>query len=618
VKKLRFILYVLGIVVAVHIASVIGFSRSVEYKAQDTLFRLRGSKPISNDIVIIAIDDNTFQALNITWPFPRELHAKLIENLNRAGVKQIVFDIEFIDNSNPHADSLLAATAAKYNNVIFAGKVLRNPDNPDHIQVLTPINQIMRRGINWGIVNTSVDADGFIRNYKCFDSVSNTPYYSIGLASVANSRVPQTDWQSVINSSQDHISLLNRRIPLSGKQKTLINYYGPGGTFTHLSFASVIDDESIPMPGYQGHELDEFYDLIDSGILKNKTVLIGATIDELHDQFHTPFSSSFTAGVEIHANFIEMVHAGDFLKRVSSLFVILLEFVLLTCLWLVFKAIKPQLSLVLVFVLAALYYYFAYYLFSQQNLLIPIVQTVLSFFVLYLLSVVSHYLATQKEKKFIRSAFQQYLAPELVSKLLSNPHSLTYGGSLQEISVLFSDIRSFTTYSENHEPEETVQILKEYLTAMVNVIITNGGILDKFVGDEIMALYGTPVPLPNHALAACKTALMMREKLTELQERWRTEGREPFEIGIGINTGLAVVGNLGSEQIFDYTAIGDTINLGARLESINKEYDTQNKIIISEFTLEKVSDFVIVNYLDEVKVKGKNQAVKIYELLGVK
>ena len=240
------------------------------------------------------------------------------------------------------------------------------------------------------------------------------------------------------------------------------------------------------------------------------------------------------------------------------------------------------------------------------------------FIAIYVASIVAHYLETMKEKRFIRSAFQQYLAPELVNKLLQNPKNLQYGGSLQEITVLFSDIRSFTTYTESHTPQETVNILKEYLTEMVKIVINNQGILDKFVGDEIMALYGTPVALPNHAFSACKTALQMRQRLSEMQQEWIKDGREPFDIGIGINTGQAVVGNLGSEQLFDYTAIGDTINLGARLEGINKEYDNPHHIIISEFTLEIVKDLVEVSFLDEVKVKGKNKAVKIYALLGLK
>ena len=153
---------------------------------------------------------------------------------------------------------------------------------------------------------------------------------------------------------------------------------------------------------------------------------------------------------------------------------------------------------------------------------------------------------------------------------------------------------------------------------MVETIKQNCGIVDKFVGDEIMALYGTPVPHADHALQACRTALDMRVALIKLQQKWKAEGREDFEIGIGINTGPAVVGNLGSEQIFDYTAIGDTINLGARLEGLNKEFETSQKIIISESTFEKVKDQVQANFLADVKVKGKDLSVKIYELIGLK
>jgi adenylate cyclase len=236
----------------------------------------------------------------------------------------------------------------------------------------------------------------------------------------------------------------------------------------------------------------------------------------------------------------------------------------------------------------------------------------------YLGSLVFHYVKASRERKFIKKTFMHFMAPELVNQLLKNPKMLKYGGAQQEITVLFSDIRAFTHYSEKHTPYETVTILQEYLTEMVEIIINNRGIVDKFVGDEIMALYGTPVKLENSALAACKTAVEMRLRLNELWKKWEQEGKETFQIGIGINTGPAVVGNLGSEQIFDYTAIGDTINLGARLENLNKQYDTPNKIIISEYTLNQVEQYVDVKYLDEVRVKGKDIAVKIYELVNIK
>ncbi len=617
-RRYRALFLPLIILIIVKIIFLFPVFDSLEFKAQDSLFQRRGTRSLSDDVVIIGIDDATFSALNISWPFPREYHAKLIENLSLAGAKLIVFDVEFTENSRPEADGLLADTAFYYDNVIFAGKIIKaiTPRYPD--QLLTPIREIMAYEIPWGIVNMSSDTDNVIRKYDLFELHDDRPYYSIGVAALANTRLYQADWEKHIHLGNKLLRVSDRNLPLQTQNKAAINYYGPAGTFTTISYASVIDDSTVAMPGYQGIEFDEYYDIAESGILQDKIVLIGATIDELHDKFPTPYGGNWTPGVEIHANFIEMVRNDDYLTEFNSWLYLAIEFILLLLMWLVFRKFKPQLSALLLILLIVLQYILAYRIFVELSLLIPIVQTALILILVYIASLVCHYLDTMKEKRFIRSAFQQYMAPELVGELLKNPQKLSYGGSLQEISVLFSDIRSFTTYSENHTPEQTVNILKEYLTAMVDVIVANKGILDKFVGDEIMALFGTPIPLPDHALNACKVALQMRDKMTELQEAWAAEGKEGFEIGIGINTGQAVVGNLGSEQIFDYTAIGDTINLGARLESINKEYQTAKHIIISEFTLEHVQELVEVRYLDEVKVKGKNKAVKIYELLGLK
>ena len=618
-SRYRSVLFPILILIILKAIFLIPVFDSLEYKAQDSLFRFRGPRDPSGDIVIVAIDDESFSALNTTWPFPREYHAKLIENLNQAGAKLIIFDVEFTENSSyPESDLLLANTAAAYDNVIFAGKVLHGKAHNDPDQLFTPIGDIMSYDTPWGIVNMSSDSDNAIRKYSLFEVMDEHPYYSIGVAALANSRIYQSDWADHLRVENNHLQVANHSIPMYQHNKAIINYYGPASTFPQVSYASVIDDSTVAMPGYQGIEFDEFYSIKDSGILQDKIVLIGATLDELHDKFPTPFGGEWTPGVEIHANFIEMVQNADYLYGLDLWLYLLFEFVGLILLWFVFRKLKPQLSALLLLLLIALQYLGAYYLFAGQSYLIPIVQPVIALLFIYIASLVCHYLDSLKEKRFIRQAFQQYMAPELVSELLKNPKKLSYGGSLQEISVLFSDIRSFTTYSESHSPEETVNILKEYLTAMVNVIVENKGILDKFVGDEIMALFGTPVPLPNHALNACKVALQMRDKMTELQEKWHAEGKQGFEIGIGVNTGSAVVGNLGSEQIFDYTAIGDTINLGARLESINKEYETAKHIIISEFTLEYVKDLVEVRYLDEVKVKGKNKAVKIYELISLK
>lgn len=594
------------------------FFAGLEHKSQDSLFRLRAPRPTSEDVVVIAIDDATDSALDTRWPYPREYHAKLIDNLFKLGVKQVVFDISFTESSHPDADKLMADTAFYHQNTIFAGKLLRSdiPGEPSRLQ--SPIKPIRDHRLSWGLVNISSDADNVIREYTLFEKLEDTPHYTIGVASLANERIYQSDWAEHIATLDGELHVAGKKIPILHRNRALINYFGPAGHFPYISYASVLDDSTFSMPGYMGVELDEYYELEASGELKGKIALVGATIDELHDNFPTPVGGKWMPGVEIHANFLEMARSGAYLQALSPWFGALILFAVLLIFSFIFHLLKPQYSFwILLFGFGA-QYLIAWWLFSRHYLLIPIAQPIIAYFTLYLVSLISHYLKSLKEKRFIRSAFQQYLAPELVNELLKDPGKISYGGSHQTISVLFSDIRGFTTYSEKHGPQETVNALREYLTAMVSVITANSGILDKFVGDAVMALFGTPLPLADHAYFACKCALEMQKRVKELQAKWQAEGRAIFEIGIGINSGEAVVGNLGSEQIFDYTAIGDTVNLGARLESINKDYATQSQIIISEYTYELVKDRVIVNYLDEVKVKGKDIAVKIYELCGLK
>jgi adenylate cyclase len=200
--------------------------------------------------------------------------------------------------------------------------------------------------------------------------------------------------------------------------------------------------------------------------------------------------------------------------------------------------------------------------------------------------------------------------------MLKDPTKLKLGGDKKDLTVLFSDIRGFTSISEKLPPEELVRLLNEYLTAMTNVVFKYEGLLDKYMGDAIMAVFGAPLDQPDHPQRACWTALNMMSELHRLQNKWQEEGRPALNIGIGINTGDMVVGNMGSEMRFDYTVMGDMVNLGSRLEGINKEYGSN--IIISEFTYKAVKEIMCCRELDSVRVKGKKLPVKIYELLGKK
>jgi adenylate cyclase len=254
------------------------------------------------------------------------------------------------------------------------------------------------------------------------------------------------------------------------------------------------------------------------------------------------------------------------------------------------------------------------YIFATLNIWLNLIYPVLTMMTIYLAITVYRYITEEKEKKKIRGAFQYYLTASVINEMLKDPTKLKLGGDKKDLTVLFSDIRGFTTVSEKLTPEELVHLLNEYLTAMTDIVFKYDGLLDKYMGDAIMAVYGAPLDQPDHALRACRTALDMLAGLKELQKKWAEEGRPVLHIGIGINSGDMVVGNMGSQMRFDYTVMGDSVNLGSRLEGINKEYGTS--IIISEFTYNAVKDTLLCRELDSVRVKGQKLPVRIYELLG--
>ena len=233
-----------------------------------------------------------------------------------------------------------------------------------------------------------------------------------------------------------------------------------------------------------------------------------------------------------------------------------------------------------------------------------------------MIGIVAYKTLTEEENvKYIRSTFSKFVSKDVVNELLANPESLKLGGEKKEITIFFSDIRGFTNISESLSPEELVGLLNDYLSEMTEIVLAYKGTVDKYMGDAIMAFWGAPVPEPDHAYLACLAAVEQLTVLKRLQQKWRDEGKPNIDIGIGLNTGFAVVGNMGSSHRMDYTVMGDTINLGSRLEGTNKVYTT--KIIISDNTYEKVKDKIIARQLDVIRVKGKNEPVEIYELLDI-
>ncbi len=658
--KYKFVLVAIVVFIITILSSFTNIFIQFEAKLYDLFMQQRGHISLTDKVAIVSIDEETMRTLNIQWPIPRNLYIQAVENIQKAGAKVVVFDVQFPETAqialmgqeNEALVETVNSKLEKYDRelgiisnqgkIIHACKIEREGNN--HF-LLPPNRRIMDAKPKLGLVSNFTDRDNSLRKYQIMDNINNQDFYSLSLKAF-----------SLYHDSKIEVDLENK-VVISGNQElryflnylSPINYRNKAGSFSgdksinassiYYSFIDLIELNSM-----SSEELDFFSDididpevaaslegwgltvdevnksnldkLIDNQVFKDKIVLIGSTLKEHHDNFHTPFG--VMPGVEVHANYLDSLLGDDLLVIFNHyLFLISLFIIVLIFSFICQKYNAYQTLGILVLLLIA-HYFYALLSLKYFNLIIPKLEIFLPLIIIYLYNLVIKYLQEAKAKKEIKSAFQHYMAPELVEELISDPKQLQYGGATKEISVLFSDIRSFTTYTESHKMEETVAMLREYLTEMTKIVIENKGIIDKFVGDEIMALYGTPLKDEDHAYHACKTALLMRERLTQMQGKWEAEGKDIIEIGIGVNSGFAVVGNLGSEQVFDYTAIGDVINLGARLEASNKKYPSDNKIIISEFTLEYIKDRADVAFICNEYVKGKNNGVDIYHLLNLK
>jgi adenylate cyclase len=394
-----------------------------------------------------------------------------------------------------------------------------------------------------GLVNVHIDPDGIVRRIP-----------SIGFAS----------------------QILNKRVALPSDDFR-INYVGSPGSFPTYSFVDVLENRT-PIENFQ-----------------NKYVLVGATAVDLHDSQITPVSAGREmAGVEIHANAMATILDNKYLVSEPKLLTLLTIFVF--ALLAILTANYP-----VGWIWLGGYFVYAFVSFDRgviRNLIYPPAIII----IINIINIIIRYLSERAQKQYIKKAFSYYLSESVLKEILKDPNKLKLGGSRQEITVLFSDIAGFTSISEKMPPEELAKMLNDYLTRMTKIVFTNRGVLDKYIGDAVMAFWNAPIADSDHAYLACKTALEMQKEAGE------------FGVRIGINTGEMIVGNMGSQMRFDYSLLGDNVNLGSRLEGTNKEYGT--KILISESTQSLISGRVITRFIDTVAVKGKEQGINIYELRG--
>lgn len=609
---------------------------SLEYRINDQLFEWRGSiTPADTSIALVAISEQADDEIPEKYPWPTSVYARAIENLNEAGAKAIIFDVVFnnTDQYDAANDSLFAEAMAKHGNVILAGDLRRTKARyMDGMTTIFPNSVLKAANPNrTGFVQMRPSVDGSIRSYPIGIEHQGTKHYMLGIEGIR--LYTETPYEALDKTFETpSFSIGPYPVKLNSPNSFLINFYGPDGTFPTHSFEKVIDDSSYQTVFERDLEYDiNTFDDPDIGLLqqevfKDKIVIIGSTMPTLQDFHQTPFANqgdNARPGYQIHAHAMQTILDGNFIFRVNNNYIIAIIFLL--CLLTAFTnsqwgALIGSLNTVLT---GALFFGIVWWAFMHHQTLIFASGPLLALLLSQVGMITYQYYTEQKEKKRIRGMFSSYVSPELVEQMIESGEEPKLGGEERYMTAFFSDIVSFSTFSEQLEAKQLVQIINEYLSAMTKIINQQNGTLDKFIGDAIVAFYGSPVPVKDHARQACITSQLMHKELDRLRKKWKKDGWPNIVVNmqqrIGMNTGPMVTGNMGSEQRFNYTMMGDNVNLAARCESGAKQYGVFTMVTETTKTeAQKYGDECVFRFLDQIVVKGRTQPVKVYEIAGLR
>ena len=641
----------------------------IELKTYDLRFMMRGQKDPSNTVVLAVIDEKSLDKEG-RWPWSRSKIADLIHTLNKDGAKVIGFDIGFLEpdeNSNLklihqfenqistlniknhkladfihkgkiNADNdqalanaiknssasvilgyffhtskaglgyqispkeidrrLLQIEPSKYPLIIFEDQ---KPEYSPFLRAYAPegnLDIFTRATQSSGYFNTTPDRDGVLRWLPLIIQCGQNIFPPLSIQCAWHYLDKPQLMVKVVIYGVGGIQMGKRFVPTDEYGRILINYLGPPKTFPHVSITDILDNT------------------FQKGIFKDKIILVGATAEGIYDSRNTPFSTVHP-GLEVHANVIDSILTENFLKipkraNVYNLLAIIAVGVLMGVILPRLSAIKGAMFALGLFfgfniIICSLFIGLGVWV----NMVYPLLVMLLSYFSI----TVFHYFTEERKRKEIKSAFSRYAPNVVVNEILKHPDQLKLGGEEREISVLFCDLIGFTGYSEIYTPNAMITILSEYFNEMTEQVFAFQGLLKEYVGDELMAIFGAPLVQKDHAQRACMAALAMRDRLRALRPIWDNMDRPALRARTGINSGIMLVGNVGSKYRFSYGALGDHVNLGSRLEGLNKIYGTE--IIIGENTAQLLDDVFRLREIDCVKVQGKETPVRFYELLGI-
>lgn len=596
--------------------------RSLEWKSWDLRLRFfsRASQA-SQDVVLFLIDQESLDIYEkeqgLPWPWPRQIYSAVIRFCSQAKVKALVFDMIFSESSgygvedDEHFSEAIAEAGNVFLPVFLSQKEREQEEIPvDYLMKFSrgkgrmaskvifpmhsltlPLESLLIAAKGVGNVRFSPDTDGIYRRIPLFFEYKNLTLPALPLA--------------VADFVEEKQTIDN--IPFDNSGQMIIRFYGPTGTYESYSIAAIINSYAQIEEGKTPQ--------IPPSEFADKIVFVGASAPGLFDLRPSPFSAVYP-GVETMATVLDNLLQEDFIRISSQVYFIFLLLGLSLLTGLGTTLLKSIWKIVLFFFfclalpagLASLAFFGGYWV----EFVSPEMAVLLSFIGASLLN----YRFEGRRRRFIKNVFRHYLSPHVIEKIIENPGLLRLGGEKREITSFFSDVAGFTTIAESLPPEDMVNLLNDYLSEMTDIILFFGGTLDKYEGDAIVAFWNAPLEQPDHALRACRAALKCQRRLGELRKDFNERFGHELAMRIGVNSGPAVVGNMGSRNRFDYTAIGDTVNLASRLEGACKHYKVP--VLIGEETFDRVKDNIVSREADIIRVVGKKKPVRVFEIIGEK
>jgi adenylate cyclase len=604
VKKLSLKKYLPGLLLGLLILlpGLLGWWEGAELYLYDRWFHLQGRQDPGPEIVIIGMDEKSVSRLG-PLPWGRDVHARLLQQLGPA--RAVAFDVLFSAPRDQDSDQALASAIKRQGHVVLGSMLAFEPDGQGGylVDVQPPIELLAGACSGIGFVNMGADQGNIVRKTALFFPYAPGKIYpSLSLAALMAAQGMTPDQLSLEDGK---LLVGGRKFPVADRNQAYLNFWGPGQTFTTYSYVDVLEGQ-VPARAFEG-----------------KMVLVGSTSPAEKDYYDNPYTKGSmllaralpVPGVEIHASALASFLSGSFVQRAPGH----LNLIILLAAWLLAvlgsRSQSPWKALAWTVLLALSLSALAYWAWLMSRYWLNLAAPLLVIAAVYTGNTVESIVRANLEKRRIRNMFSRYVSPAVVDLLLRQDQPLELGGSSREVSILFSDIRGFTSYSEGRPAREVVARLNEYFTAMTDIVFRHGGTLDKYLGDGLMAYFGAPAELPDHAGQALAAAVEMLDTVQKLNRTWEERGEAGMEIGLGIHSGAVVVGNIGSPGRMEYTIIGENVNLASRLEGLNKELHTSLIFSGGTYTLLKQPPAGWTSrYLGEVPVRGLIKPVKLYTL----